>query len=296
MRATSRVPSVARPVPGLIGWAIVLVCAGVLALVSAGLYVRNRSSRPGLAGFFAVLVVGGVLAVFVSVAYVGTRLADELADGSAVPSATETLAPRGEGDVVGTLVGDSGDEGRLTVDGETLTVDGVDRAGTYAGIVDALPDQPGGEVKVQFKVRDHWLYAAGVIAVGVLIGYLVSFFYTNRRIVAQAGVTSASLRARVAELESDWHLLAAGRRWESAYVLEAPASSWIAAAETQSADDPPAAQTSLTAVGHPRHVLRHRAQAGRRARAARRDHATRAGWGRPPRGRVAGGCDGATGP
>jgi hypothetical protein len=71
----------------------------------------------------------------------------------------------------GVVTDDEADIAKLVVAGGRLVPEGLERAGAYSGKLDLTPGVDKGDATVKVNVRDWWLWAFAIIALGVFVGY-----------------------------------------------------------------------------------------------------------------------------
>ena len=218
--ATSRIPSFFRPMPSALAWGSVFWAVLVATLFFGGMYRAVRTGSRLLATAYGALVMlGAVISLVLLSGWVGS-LIDGAHDHVAVSTKAWQVQPAPQGRITTTLAGSTGDIAEASVNHATLRITGLGGAGTYTGTVHTNPTGTGGDIKVTATVRDWWLYAFLAVSGGVLLGYLVSWFYAVGRPAAQLRVKIAELRRRILGQESTWRTDAGAHPWATAYQLD----------------------------------------------------------------------------
>lgn len=106
--------------------------------------------------------------------------------------------------VVGYVSGDNGIWGTVIQDGEILHIEGIDRAGEYAGKVDlrAYDDQDA-EIALQVQIRDAILWPLLVLVIGLLISTFLDRYTKVGRPGKQLQIGLARLREKAAHLQDE---------------------------------------------------------------------------------------------
>lgn len=245
--AVSAVPSFVRPVPAQNqDWWLVVVGVAIVAVLGVLAYRRQRAKDSFWAFVASILALLGLTAALL---VVGVTVAQfvEKADPN-VPEVSNTVAPPNSGRSGATLAGDTGGKGLLVSEATTLTISGLDRAGNYTGTVDTQPSGGGGEIKTTVTVHDHWGWAVAAVTVGVLIGFLVSVLYAQRRRNALHSVAVAKVRREVASRESQWLLGEGDQPWASRYRIHDYVKQHLDGLSPTYASDPVKAETDLSAI------------------------------------------------
>jgi hypothetical protein len=189
VRATNYLSSLLSPLPpAFFGLGVLLlIAAALLRSGSAGTESRLRGTLREASLILAVASFG----TWVVLTFDGAGYTDAPSP-RAIKVQAPHVAPEKPAEVVGSLVADDGTVAVAEVEGGRFDVDGLERAGEYKGTVDLLPADEGtgdpGSVTVKANVRDFWAYAFIVIGLGVLIGYLVTNYFTRLRPLDQQRV------------------------------------------------------------------------------------------------------------
>ena len=243
---TSYVPSFLRPLPDALLCGVLAGASLLFTLAAWSAYRKFRESGGGGAAD------GGHprdrVRRSVSRPERGLRQRDHR--GPARPGRPQELVdrPAAPGTVGASLVRDGGGSASLVASGGTLTLSGLDEAGTYTGMLDTQPARDGGDLKVTVDVRDFWLYALIAIALGVLIGYLLGRFYAAQRPRAGVELAAARLTQRVAQEESAWQEATTGRDYGAAYRIVGYVADQVNAAKPTATTNVDDAQTVLDAL------------------------------------------------
>jgi hypothetical protein len=152
--------------------------------------------------------------------------------------------------VVGSLVGSGGDESGLWRIGNQLWVDGVAHAGTFSGKAHAIANVDAADISVSLAVSDWWPYAALTIALGVVVGFLVTRYFKRTRLSDQQRLRIQSTWRDVVTQASRAQQVYGGRSFLAWYnvvpLLQTALSGAASALETSDTID--AAQQSVTQV------------------------------------------------
>ncbi len=194
LMGTNYVPSLLNPQQATVFWvgvgvALFFAALGVIILTDLGTksFLR-RKWGPFVAAFlFAVIVT-----------FVCRILTNDGQDGhnpnlSNVIVESVQVSPQVGPDRLGAVSAPDGSTGTIRRGGNVLRVEGIPRAGSYEGTIDARPQEEGGEIKVTAVVKDFGIWTLATIAAGVLIGYLVTSYFKRDRPRQQVGMEAGRL-------------------------------------------------------------------------------------------------------
>jgi hypothetical protein len=190
---------------------------GILVLVLGyGLeLVRRYRKRPMTLPRLALQMCLGTVGIGLIVACAVTMIGRTSYTDAPSPRVIKVQAPLvadTEAGVVGSLVAPDGTVAMTEIEGKRLDVDGLERADKYEGMIDLLPeDDKLGAAKLTANVRDFWVYALLLIALGVLIGYGVTNYFSRIRPMKKQDFRIIRIRDQIEAGQSAFEQSAAGR-------------------------------------------------------------------------------------
>jgi hypothetical protein len=104
---------------------------------------------------------------------------------------------------VGAVSGSGGNLGILTWQNNELEIQGVENAGKYEGSVNLVPNvSDKTTIKATINIRDFWVWALLIIALGVIIGAAIMHFYSKHRPKLEIEKRSAFISKEIVEAET----------------------------------------------------------------------------------------------
>ena len=106
------------------------------------------------------------------------------------------------GPATGIISSSNGLIGVLTLDGSTVQLDGITRAGEYVGKMDLLPyDKEKGEVAVSVLVRDFFLWPFIVLVLGLVISNYLDWYIKIDRPRTRLEINLEKLKEKAVDLQ-----------------------------------------------------------------------------------------------
>jgi hypothetical protein len=249
VHATAAAPSFFRPPPAVHWLGILILIGTCIACAAAGFgYLKWRGTKsPWCTGALAFTAIGAGLATLVLLGAFAASGFGTARQSTLTTAPSWTISPAAPGIIEANLTGDNGQTGSLVARGPNLSIENVKYAGTYNGSINTQPAGANGTIKATLFVRDRWWYAFLAVAIGVVIGWALTWFYL-RRPLQKLTADAAAAAAGIARHESDWSRQSAGQAWGRPYTLAGYAQGAVDKITAKAGPDTAGAAGDLTAL------------------------------------------------